>query len=263
MFKKNPFRLPPKILKVIKILEFKEQKNTISLKGSNSFSILRFPVDFDLMQLVEITNPIEILNDIKKKVKDVLNINDVYFKEIKIQTKEPEVKKIRFYKADDFLNYDDLKFKEIYEDIDFIKIDIIIYENYLFYDVSCIYFTKIIKKNDIIKMLKKDIKELIEEKKYFKVFKRLFNLYLIEDKYNRMNEVVKILNSPIGEKYQKAGFLEVIESLKDTDNKKIKKKIEQSLKVLNVPNNRSIIHNTINELYKEVNDEAKKIYNEL
>ena len=110
--------LDKKLLNIINLIKFKN--NNIELKGSSSLSSQTYFSDYDLFSNISIIPNIEDTYNEFKRMLDELEKNDIKFIELKFQTKDD--KKIWFKPNKPFTVN---KFKKDYDNIDFIKLDII------------------------------------------------------------------------------------------------------------------------------------------
>ena len=246
----------PKIQKLI--MQLKIFDYPIVVNGSSSLMSQKYFSDYDLFcNITKKETPQELFNEFLKIFKEIMKDPNTYFMEFKIQTKDGD--KIRWYDLDSF-NFNE--FYRIYDNIDFCKIDLITKINYQFFEVSCIYqlSQEPLKKNNYVKMLKDDIKDLIKDGQYYKALKRKFNIYVAQNNNNKLIELTKIFNSHLGEKYQMKSNLEALKKLLEkTDDDNTIKKIIINLKALHIEPNIKKIDSMINELSNEINNEAKKI----
>ena len=123
-------------------------------------------------------------------------------------------------------------------------------------------FEKIVRdKNQYKASLKEDIDELIKEKQYYKVLKRLFSLYRIDKDYEKLLQLNEIFNSELGEKYKKISNLKTLSVIKDEYNDySTHKKIIINLKALGENSRVKNVENRADVLEEQLNNEAKKIY---
>jgi hypothetical protein len=241
---------------IIKILKFKN--NPIELKGSSSLKSQKYFSDYDLFTNIILNYGVdEVYDEFRKILNNIISSYDLYFIEFKIQTKKG--KKYRWFPNDDF-KYED--FKKAFKDVDFAKIDIVSRTVNIFIEVSCIYkFSQdVLPTEEYISSLNKDIKELKKEGNYYKILKRLFNIFKLENNIHNIEMLTKVFNSELGKQYKTISNLEAIESLKkyykDADTNK---KIEINLTDINEPHT----ENNLKKYKNELNDKAKKIYNHL
>jgi len=245
---------------IIKILRFKN--NPIELKGSSALKSQEYFSDYDLFTNIFLNYGVEdVYNEFRKILNNIISSYDLYFIEFKIQTKKG--KKYRWYPNDEF-KFED--FKKAFRDVDFVKIDTVVRTTNIFIEVSCIYkfSQEILPTEDYISSLNKDIKELKKEDNYYKILKRLFNIFKAEGDKHNIEILTKVFNSELGKQYKKISNLEAIQSLKqyykDADTKK---KIEINLTDIKESQNEKSIENNLKKYKNDLNNKAKKIYNNL
>jgi hypothetical protein len=144
-----------------------------------NINILNYKSDFDLSARIDLDTK---ANDLYLSLQQVLiNIEkepDLYFIELKYETKNEL--KIRLHPGD---VYGLKTLERHYSDLSFIKIDCVMRLQNKFYEITCIYKFEDIKpednsKEETIKRLEGDIKELMSEGKYYKVLKEYFQYQL-------------------------------------------------------------------------------------
>jgi len=109
-----------------------------------------------------------------------------------------------------------------------IKLDEVVFINGLASEITNNYFLKIGSKgnskkntkNEIIKMLKQNYEECIEEKKYFKALKRKFSIYQIKHPNKISKTLLSILNSNSGRLYKVVNDLKLIILLLELKSRK-------------------------------------------
>ena len=244
--------------RIIKLLTYK--KNKLELKGSSSLLSQRFFSDYDLFCVVE--RPVEaefyqFLQDTLQKIKDS---EDMWFIELKLQTKGRRPKKVRIY-PNQTLKVSDVG--KVWDKLDFVKLDLIARMENRFTEVSVIYsFTPAVPtKEEYIKSLEEDIRELRKEKKYYKILKRQFNIYKAEgDKKKDLLRLSKIFNGELGQEYQLISNLEAMEKVLEYHQEpELFKKVAVNLKDLHLPPESESLEKWIKERSKELNDKAKKL----
>lgn len=245
---------------IIKILKFKNLP--IELKGSSSLKSQQYYSDFDLFTEIRLNYSVdEIFDEFRKILNNIISSYDLYFIEFKLQTKKG--KKHRWYPNDEF-KFED--FKKAFKDIDFVKIDLIARIQNIFIEVSCIYkfSNNVLTTEEYISSVNKDIKELKKEKNYYKILKRMFNIYKVENNIHNIEILNKIFNSELGKKYKLISNLEAIKLLSQFyDDADTKKKIEINLTDIKEPHNISSIEKHLKKYKSDLNTQAKKIYNNL
>jgi hypothetical protein len=265
-------RYPEKeIRKTVNILKF--NNNIIKLVGTGSLKSQLYPSDYDFMTKVNFKD-IDI-KDIYNEFVNILNKiyeeQTLYFIEFKFQNKDKT--KYKFNNINEF-SYD--LFKEHFKKskIDFIKIDVIINIDNLndFKEVSCIYFSENNKEIDIkdyTKVLKKDMKELYNEGKYYKSLKRLLIISKINNNFKMLYKLTNLFNSDIGKLYLLKSKLEacilLLEHYKDKVTKDrvkifLKNNGLKSLKLNNIVEVVDIYNKEINDAgFKFIKDNNIKI----
>lgn len=248
------------IYKLINTIKIKDNK--IILLGSSSLKSQQYFSDYDFYSSIkdkpDTDEAYKIFSEILDKIK---NYNNCYFIELKLQKKNGNKKK--FNKIDNFNKKD---FDKFYKDIDIIKIDLIFFTDYEFIEVSIIYnfSTDINTKEEYIKNINKDITELKDEGNYYKVLKRLFSIYKLNNDKPKLLYLSKIFNSMLGKQYKKISNLNTILLLLDyyKDNN-ILKKVEINLKAIKEPTSIKDIKKNQDKYYNKLNKEAKHYYDEL
>lgn len=249
--------LPDNLKKSMKI--FKYFKTPILLVGSSNIRNLMFFGDFDLLSSVEIKHPAEkSYREFNRILEDAKKTDFLYFVEVKIQLKNGD--KIR--------NFVDLaKYKKIYENIDFIKFDFILFDDSVFYELSSLYIIKYGKEetkkkiNDNIESLKSEIPDLQKENKYYKMLKRIFSIAKLKNDELTMNNLTSFFNKN-GRDYQNMANLEAIEKIFELDKEPLTlKRIKNNLKLLKV--DAEDISNKIDSFKNDLQNKAKKFYNTL
>ena len=164
---------------------FKFKKYKVQLLGSSSLEYVnKYASDYDFYTNINLERKIDSVYDF---LNNVLSINDenIYFIELKFQFLNGKKKK--------FKTLDNLVLPDINRDeIDYIKIDYIIYNNYEFKEMSIIYdLNREVKTQEaIMKTLQNDINEYYKEGHIYKALKRVFSLLRLYDDQKMM---VKLL----------------------------------------------------------------------
>jgi hypothetical protein len=183
---------------------FKYLNTVPMLKGSASKQIFKYFGDYDFMSLIKKPNTQKELydnfDDIFNRIHDNPN---TFFIEFKIQYKDGSKKK--FYpnskiKISDYKNFNQ---------IEFLKIDIVFFSKEEFTEASCIYIIKTSEdemenSQQILNDLISDVNELKKEKQYFKMLKRFYTIFTNIPKMpsQYIYELINLLNSEYGLMYQ-------------------------------------------------------------
>ncbi len=258
---KSKRQLDKHLIKIINQLKF--FNGPIELKGSAGLQSQKYFSDFDFFTVVNPSyNVVESYGEFERIIKDITKNENNYFVEFKIQTYNK--RKVKWFKFPDDFDFE--QFFKLYDNIDFCKLDLIIYFDYRFYELSCIYkfSSKQLSEKESISLLKKDINEYKKENNYYKILKRLFSINATKKNKEQLVELTKFFNSPTGEQYSKLSNLEAIKKILETqhDDKTIKKVII-NLKALDIDPNIKKIDDNIDNLFKTVNQAAKIYYDEL
>jgi len=208
---------PSKIKDVFKAVKF--MNYPLDVIGSSSFMIQKFYGDIDInVRIPDRISDVNAYTEFKKIYDNILNDDDLYFIELKIQDKDGE--KIKFKVNDPFTYREFLPFWKN-RIIDYVKIDLVAYYDNFFIEISINYYFNLDKYNFDIKDLEDDIKLKIQEGNYLKAIKRKLSIYIAKrnagtTKYdNIINKIINFLNSDVGFKYQVLSNMEAIQLIKD------------------------------------------------
>ena len=252
--------------KLNKIFElFKFKKSILQIKGSGSLKIINYISDYDLYtDIEEGTTANLIYEELKRILEKINNNNDVYFIELKVQTLKN--KKTRFYK-DTLKDFEVKNISQNFDNLDFIKIDTVARIDNIFNEITCIYKINksVLTPEKYIKMLKDDIQEYVKEKDYYKSLKRLFNIYVAEGNDQMSEYLIRVFNSPLGSIYSRLCNLSAIKLLLEhyKDDDIVKQKIIVNLKDIREPEDITSIDRNIMKYFKELNTQAKPIYDKV
>jgi len=253
---KFPIQYNEDVKKLISIFKFKSMP--IDLRGSSSLANINFYADYDFYTKINANyNTNEIYDEFNKILRSILENENTYFIEFKIQSKSG--KKYKLFPNDNFKL--SVFSKHFNINTDFCKIDIILFSNNRFIEASCIYsfYGEKLTKKEYLIQLEEDISELKKEKNYFKILKRMFSIYKIKGNENKIKLLLQVFNSNLGNIYKKISNVEAIDIIKDYYNSEAltKKRIEVNLDELDYNKSK------FDKMKKELNDEAKKIYKSL
>jgi hypothetical protein len=126
----------------------------------------------------------------------------------------------------------------MFKNIKFVKIDYIVFLDYVFKEVSIMYIFKNQKESDTdrIQTLRNDYDDLMVKGENFKALKRLFSIYKIEKDYINLKTLTSLFNSSIGKIYEMNSNLKTIQLLKTMhdDDDLTQKRIHSNLKFLRI-----------------------------
>jgi hypothetical protein len=240
------------LLPFFRAVSFNGKKPTVI--GSFSLESQRNAGDIDLDNYIE--GKIDHNFTEKEILKIVKNIDDnpnMFFIELKIQYKNG--KKIKFG-ADQI---DDIKIPtENFSNVEYMKIDTIIYYDGHFKEMSINIWLNP-KVHDVVKEIQKDINDLLKEKNYYKVVKRLFSIAKVENDKPRGKLISEFLNNYIGGEYKQLSNLKSIKLLLENyDDPLIRQKIRANLINDRIIPKVDVVYRLIPKIQKKVNLEGKK-----
>ena len=229
-------KLKTELYDIIKNLEIFETK--LKLAGSASLRSMMYYSDYDFNCKIRVRKQTPIYNEFKR----ILSFSNdkLYFIEFKIEYIDGTKIKLN--------NVNDIKLN-MFKNISFIKIDYIVFLDFIFKEVSIMY---IFKENDtdtddIIKKLTDDYSELIDNGENFKAMKRVFSIYKIQKDYPNMKKLTSLFNSNLGKIYVINSNLKTILLLKTMyDDLLTMKRIDINLKFLKIDPN-----DDLNKIIKE------------
>lgn len=239
---------------------FKFTNNEIILNGSASLSAITYYSDYDFITHIKYNYSVEeVYDEFHKILIQILENNNCYFTEFKLQNIDGT--KYKWFPNDNF-KYSE--FKNLFsKKTDFCKIDLVYFSNNRFIEASCIYkfYGKKLSKEEYIKLIKKDAKELKKENNYYKVLKRIYSINKLEGDNTILLLLTEFFNSEDGKIYKIINNLDAIEIIKKYYNDAFtKKRIETNLNDFNIPYN---YEKTYKNLKEKLNVDAKKVYKQI
>ena len=251
----QPRILNPYVKTIIDELQFGNYK--LEVIGSYSLQSQQNAGDIDIDTFITARKDINFINEELKKILNRIDkSDDIYFIELKIQYKDG--RKIKF----DPSEIEKIKIPEKnFNNIEYFKIDLIISINGVFQDMSVNYwFSK--QTNDVVKEIKKDIEELRDEGRYYKITKRLFSIAKVIDDKPKALLISKYLNTTIGQEYKILSNLKAIkELLYHYDDEITRKKARINLMNIDIQPNLTIIDRLIKKIQKKVDDDGLMFLN--
>lgn len=254
---KQPLQYKDELKRIIKLLTYK--KNKLELKGSSGLASQRYFSDYDLFSLIKKPEPSEFYQFLQETLAKINDSDDMWFIELKLQTKGKRPQKIRIYPKQTLKESD---VEKVWEKLDFVKLDLVARIENRFTEVSVIYsFTpEPPTVEEYKKSLEEDISELKKEKKWYKVLKRRFNLAKADGNKQELVRLSKIFNGDLGKQYQVISNLEAIQKvLEFYQDPELYKKIVINLKDLHLDPNVENIETWVKERSKELHSKAKKL----
>ena len=229
-------KLKTELYDIIKNVEVFDTK--LKLAGSASLRSMMYYSDYDFNCKIRVRKQTPIFNEFKR----ILSFSNdkLYFIEFKIEYIDGTKIKLN--------NVNDIKLN-MFKNISFIKIDYIVFLDFVFKEVSIMYIFKEndMDTDDIIKKLTDDYSELINNGENFKAMKRAFSIYKIQKDYPNMKRLTHLFNSTLGKLYETNSNLKTILLLKTMyDDPLTMKRIDINLKFLKIDPN-----DDLNKIIKE------------
>lgn len=220
-------KLKTELYDIIKNLEIFETK--LKLAGSASLRSMMYYSDYDFNCKIRVRKQTPIYNEFKR----ILSFSNdkLYFIEFKIEYIGGTKIKLN--------NVNDIKLN-MFKNISFIKIDYIVFLDFVFKEVSIMYIFKEndMDTDDIIKKLTDDYSELINNGENFKAMKRAFSIYKIQKDYPNMKKLTSLFNSSLGKIYEVNSNLKTLLLLKTMYHDPLTmKRIDINLKFLKIDPN--------------------------
>ena len=229
-------KLKTELYDIIKNVEVFDTK--LKLAGSASLRSMMYYSDYDFNCKIRVRKQTPIFNEFKR----ILSFSNdkLYFIEFKIEYIDGTKIKLQ--------NVNDIKLN-MFKNISFIKIDYIVFLDFVFKEVSIMYIFKEndMDTDDIIQKLTDDYSELIDNGENFKAMKRAFSIYKIQKDYPNMKRLTHLFNSTLGKLYETNSNLKTILLLKTMyDDPLTMKRIDINLKFLKIDPN-----DDLNKIIKE------------
>jgi hypothetical protein len=197
-------------------------------------------------------------------MRQIIQNPDIYF--IEFKTQDLEGNKFK-WTPNEYFKYSDFE-KHFGKNNEYCKIDLVLWsDNKIFIEASVNYWfnRKIENVKKMTQEIDDNIKELKKEQNYFKVLKRMYLIEImkpIKDNIN-IDKLINVFNSDLGKIYKDINNIDAIELIKKNGYDKealTKKRIEINLNEIKYYAN---YKNQYNKNKKELNNKAKKIYNDL
>jgi hypothetical protein len=236
-----------------KAFQFGHERSVVI--GSYSLESQRNAGDIDVDVYIQSRIEYDFVNrEIKNIVKKIDDNDKMFFIELKVQYKDPNKKK-KFFAT----QIDDVEIpKENFNQIEYIKIDMVIFLVDSFKEISVNYWLNPVK-HDVEQSIIDDIADQIKEKNYYKAVKWTFSLAKFLDDKPKGLLISKFLNNYTGGEYKVLKNLKAIKLLLENyDDPQIRNMVRVNLKNYNITPKISVVNRLIPQLEKKVNKEAKK-----
>lgn len=253
---KPPLQYKDELKKLLKLLTYKNHR--LELKGSSSLSSQRYFSDYDLFSVFKKPDQNDFMSFLKGVLKKIEDSDDLWFMELKLQTTGKRAKKIRVYPNQPLKEGD---VEKVWDKLDFIKLDLIVRIENRFTEVSVIYSftTEPPTKEEYIKSLEDDIAGLRKEGKFYKVLKRQFSIFRVENDKKQLLRLSKVFNGDLGKEYQLLSNLEALQKvLEFYQEPSLINKVRVNLKDLHLPPDVKSVSGLLKARSKGLNQSAKE-----
>ena len=180
--------------------------------GTSSFKTQQFFSDYDLLSPISNRNlsAQKICDELKRILKSVADMDDIWFIELKIQNTDGS--KEKFF-PQDISPLDCDKVAKAIKTIDYIKIDAVIFirDTNKLTELSIIYAFQDVPADEIlIKTISEDYKHYKSSGNPYKALKRLFSVYRLDGNKEKMVELSSLFNSNTGKLYSISSNLQAV-----------------------------------------------------
>ena len=190
-----------------------DEATPIELLGTGSQQAQLYPSDIDLFSAVKSVNvndPAEMYRHIQSVFRRAQDAGDMFFIEFKLQNVDGS--KQKWYDTD----FDEGEFVAAANRVDFLKIDYVIFIRgiNLFTELSSIYsFSPMPAVRTLTRKIGADFAFYYKEGKVYKSLKRMYSIYKLQGKKEKLVKLSKLFNSATGFKYSLSSNLKAIELL--------------------------------------------------
>jgi len=202
-----------------------------NIVGSASLKKIYYNSDIDLNEVDDLKSYKKVYEKFKEIFKVCKENKDFFITDFKCGIDEKN-EPIRWTYKDIMNGYINNKsFEDCLKQKSMIKLDIVYLLNGSFIEITEVYFLKIgnhtnyneneLNSEEITKNLQNELKELIDEKQYFKALKRIFSILLMDEKNNTLqNKLINFFNSENGILYKANADLKILINVIENNFKK-------------------------------------------
>lgn len=190
-----------------------DEATPIELLGTGSQAAQLYPSDIDLFSAVKdvaVTDTAEMYRHIKSVFDRAEDAGDMFFIEFKLQNVDGS--KQKWYDT----TFDEGEFVNAATKVDFLKVDYVIFirGRNLFTELSSIYsFSPMPPVRTLVNKIGEDFGMYYREGKVYKALKRMYSIYKLKGKKEKLVELSTLFNSKTGFKYSLSSNLKAIELL--------------------------------------------------
>jgi hypothetical protein len=250
-------------IKIIGKLMSLESK--VNIVGSANVKRNLYYSDYDLFQKVQGKSEQLIYNHFKAIFNIIKSSSNVVISDFKLG--EDDKGDALRWDYNDIMKGENggVSFKEALKMKSIIKLDIIVYLNGRFIEISEVYNVYLdgksnmnYSKEEMLKNITEDYKDLVNDGNYFKALKRMYSIIELNDENDsRLNILIDYFNQPIGLLYRCKSDLETINIIL-TYNKFTLEQIKNSLQMIKEIVSSFPITNNINQISTLTNKEKIK-----
>lgn len=190
-----------------------DEGTPIELLGTGSQQAQLYPSDIDLFSAVKnvpVSDTAEMYRHIKSVFDRAEDAGDMFFIEFKLQNVDGS--KQKWYDT----TFDEGEFVDAATKVDFLKVDYVIFIRglNLFTELSSIYsFSPMPPVRTLVGKIGEDFGMYYREGKVYKSLKRMYSIYKLQGKKEKLVQLSKLFNSGTGFKYSLSSNLKAIELL--------------------------------------------------
>jgi DNA adenine methylase len=194
-----------------------DEATPIQLLGTGSQQAQKYPSDIDLFSAIKRTKVDDlagIYNHMDTIFENCDALGDMYFIEFKLQNVDGS--KQKWFQTSALSQQDLEKAVPAGGQIDFVKVDYVIFirDRNLFTELSSIYsFSPLPPIRELIEKIRGDFTMYYNEGNYYKSLKRMYSIYRLQDKKEKLVELSTLFNSETGYKYSISSNLKAIKLL--------------------------------------------------
>ena len=192
-----------------------DERTPIELLGTGSQQAQLYPSDIDLFSAVknvdvDANDPAEMYRHVQAVIDRAEDAGDMFFVEFKLQNADRS--KQKWYNTD----FDEEELVAAATNVDFLKVDYVVFlrGSNIFTELSSIYsFSPMPAVRTLVRKIGADFAHYFHEGKVYKSLKRMYSIYKLQDKKEKLVRLSTLFNSKTGFRYSLSSNLKAIELL--------------------------------------------------
>jgi hypothetical protein len=192
-----------------------DEGTPIEFLGTGSQQAQLYPSDIDLFSAVkdadvDANDPADMYRHVQSIFDRAEDAGDMFFIEFKLQNVDGS--KQKWYNTD----FDEEELVAAATNVDFLKVDYVVFlrGSNLFTELSSIYsFSPMPAVRTLVRKIGADFAHYFQEGKVYKSLKRMYSIYKLQDKKEKLVRLSSLFNSKTGFKYSLSSNLKAIELL--------------------------------------------------